>query len=1250
MTAGVEKDSPPSLSVQIPSPSPKMKDVSRKRPRMARLVSQEELPPISMGTSESVERVSSPRCVSERDNVACSITSSPLSQQVPPLPNPLGFPCLFEAQVTALRLEAELHPMRLIVARLMAHPTFNRKGLFNRPVDPVALGLPDYHLIVEKPMDLGTVKARVHAVAYQSREEAADEIRLVFRNAMKYNPPHNEVHKCARELLSTFETAYGDLDAVAAPEDSTETTVDVGTTECEAATHIPVSVSAGAEGAGCCTPSVDRASDNSLSKAENSLLSVPSIAAEASDMGSNGPAASSITQTPVNTLGTRACNPNPLPVPVAKPRRRSSLQLPVAHSCQSCEGRKCSMCLQGCLSYEPTLLVCQGIGCAGAKIRKGVAYYTTKDGTRQFCHKCYANLAPVLPHSTDQDPRYKQDLLKRFSNEEIVEDWLTCSKCNTGVHHVCAMHNGYVHEADNYVCPGCKQPNLDSVPTAASNSSDRGNYTYTFVSGSDVPVATATAVPGAAKLRGAETLKECAVSNFIQAKVRSCMSDIPNSDKTVTVRVISDCDRNFHVPDVIRRHFRMASAPDKSVKPPSLVNYRQKAIALFQKIDGLDVCIFCMYVQEYDGKDEFEEPDEAEDNEPFRKKRVYIAYLDSVEHFRPRSCRTQVFQEMLVSYLATARERGYSSAHIWACPPSRGNSFVFWNHPASQRTPTKERLVSWYQSALSRAVECGVVTDVKSLFESHFENQISDMVDERGSEFANSRMLCPPLFDGDFWIEEAVRIHSASMARHLKTRSSSEVCVWNVSSPPSVTLDPCPAMQIASLLHDRIMTHPSSAPFRRPVNAAAMKLKDYHKIVPKPMDLGTIYSRCILGEYAILRDVVSDVELMVSNAKRFNPVGHPVHTSADDVFDLFFKELGELTSLWNPSGNSAEQSWESHSDVRMSLNTVIEIPGSSVATNEAACVVIEDDRSSDGSRSLESTSSFPGSPSSARSSIKDDDSIPSAPTIASSTSRPVSRKAGRKPKKRSSVEKLDLMTGGPEAVFHSMVGGDTWLLDKRIAPPPKPRGQGKKSGAKRRRSSLGLTFDEPAKRRKQSWLGEEVGDSVRRLRTYIFNCSLETPAMMSTAQREKLESYRSYADCFSNESDVGFSVGSHIADARSTLLEFSQFRHFEFDTLRRAKYSTAMLLYHLHHGEAPGIIPRCTTCNCEVEDVRWHKVRKAGERRRSSPKVAPVHNASKPADDAEWQPEELCSPCHSELANGEDFIPIPVSVRPRITG
>jgi hypothetical protein len=79
--------------------------------------------------------------------------------------------------------------------------------------------------------------------------------------------------------------------------------------------------------------------------------------------------------------------------------------------------------------------------------------------------------------------------------------------------------------------------------------------------------------------------------------------------------------KNFKVPEVVRKHFRQPArdADEDGIVPPARVNYKSKAITLFQKIDGLDVCIFCMYVQEYDCKDDFDGQSEGE-----QKKRVYI--------------------------------------------------------------------------------------------------------------------------------------------------------------------------------------------------------------------------------------------------------------------------------------------------------------------------------------------------------------------------------------------------------------------------------------------------------------------------------------------------------------------------------------------------------------------------------------------------------------------------------------------------
>lgn len=1274
MTAGTADERFEVASMSMPSPMKEVVDSeienavprSRKRPRMMRLISEDDSDMEAMCKAvckkdnlvEASQHADSPlQCVPEIEDV-----TRPSIPNVYPLRNPLDDPSVLRTHVSALRLESDLYPMRLILARLMAHPTLNRKGLFNRPVDAVALGLLDYHTVVTQPMDLGTVKGRLHAVAYQSRQQVADDIRLVFANAVRYNPPHNVVHKFAKELLGSFEQAYlplsptesSQLEALPSNNEVIKPTVslpplallahDISSVEDEKPQQDALKV-----------VSMEVESEIQSMPAYHAPP-IPAVSTEPDPLPTATTSSQSLTFQPpaavaalVHIQGTQAHAPG-FGAPTKPPQKKSSLPPFLPHNCQACKRRTCAMCKQGCLTHESSLLICGGYNCAGAKIRKGAAYYISKDGNHQFCQRCYCNLPPVLPNTTDQDVfRYKQDLLKRKNEEETAEEWIDCRNCNVGVHQVCAMHNGFVHSETSYLCPDCQVPSDGPIDHKYATVEEEISERFTFISGSDIPVPLSSVAVIHEDVLSADSLAGCAISAFIEGKVQDRMAGVPNADKTVTVRVISDCSRHFVVPEVVRNHFRMAAEPDDFVRPPSQVNYKQKAIALFQKMDGLDVCIFCMYVQEYDGNDEYDE-DSMDVAKPIQKKRVYIAYLDSVEHFRPRQCRTEVYHEILVSYLATARERGFQTAHIWACPPSRGNSFVFWNHPASQRTPNKERLISWYHGALSRAIDCGVVTDVKSLFESDFEDSITELekdvdAEQVGELRSNSgKMLCPPLFEGDFWIEEAVRVHSISIARNLKARPSNEICVWNIDSHRFENVCPCPAMQMASLLRDRVMTHPSSVPFRKPVNAAALKLKNYHKIVTEPMDLGTVYSRCVLGEYSDLREVVEGVELVVSNAKKFNPVGHYVHIKADEIRDLFFQELASLTKMWSVDSD-ADQSWECHSEMSMNLNKTLELTSMAIApqTGPPTSVVIEDDRSSDGSRSLASTISSPTSPMSGINSLKDEDSVckPSSTSVslALSAEKASSPKACKKAKKIIPLKKLDLLEGGPEAVQQRMVGGDIWLLDKRIVAAPKPA-SAKKTGGKCRQNSLDSTSEDPsAKRRRQSWLGEEIGDSVRKSRESFFTCMLTPKESLSDQEHEKAVSYRSYVGLFQNQDDSDFTTSSRIADARGTLLEFSQFRHFEFDTLRRAKYSTAMLLYHLHHEDAPGMVPICTGCDQEIQETRWHKVKKVAEKRRIT-KFAPIR-----APEPEWVREELCVSCYPKQSKVDEFIPIPVTVK-----
>ncbi|MCO5558576.1 hypothetical protein L7F22_012161 [Adiantum nelumboides] len=94
---------------------------------------------------------------------------------------------------------------KAILKKLMGH----KDGwIFNEPVDAEKLGLSDYHYFIKKPMDLGTVKARLEQRGYTSLEQFASDIRLTFDNAMTYNPPGNDVHQMAKGLRNLFEKSW----------------------------------------------------------------------------------------------------------------------------------------------------------------------------------------------------------------------------------------------------------------------------------------------------------------------------------------------------------------------------------------------------------------------------------------------------------------------------------------------------------------------------------------------------------------------------------------------------------------------------------------------------------------------------------------------------------------------------------------------------------------------------------------------------------------------------------------------------------------------------------------------------------------------------------------------------------------------------------------------------------------------------------------------------------------------------------
>ncbi|KAL4280524.1 hypothetical protein GQ457_03G036070 [Hibiscus cannabinus] len=96
-----------------------------------------------------------------------------------------------------------------LLKALMKHPA---GWVFNQPVDPMALGIPDYFSIIKNPMDFSTIKSKLAKNIYIVTDEFVADIRLTFANAMLYNPPSNNVHKMAEEMEDFFEARWKSLE------------------------------------------------------------------------------------------------------------------------------------------------------------------------------------------------------------------------------------------------------------------------------------------------------------------------------------------------------------------------------------------------------------------------------------------------------------------------------------------------------------------------------------------------------------------------------------------------------------------------------------------------------------------------------------------------------------------------------------------------------------------------------------------------------------------------------------------------------------------------------------------------------------------------------------------------------------------------------------------------------------------------------------------------------------------------------
>ncbi|XP_028278026.1 bromodomain testis-specific protein-like [Parambassis ranga] len=163
-----------------------------------------ELSPAQVRSPAQELSTAQERSPAQELSVPCTLVSQRKSgRQIKPPKK--DFPAFEDKKV---RLSKELRSCNDILKELLSKRHQAYSWPFRTPVDAVAMNLHDYHDIIKQPMDLSTIRKKLDKGEYANAKEFAADVRLMFSNCYRYNPPSHEVAYSARKLQEIFEARY----------------------------------------------------------------------------------------------------------------------------------------------------------------------------------------------------------------------------------------------------------------------------------------------------------------------------------------------------------------------------------------------------------------------------------------------------------------------------------------------------------------------------------------------------------------------------------------------------------------------------------------------------------------------------------------------------------------------------------------------------------------------------------------------------------------------------------------------------------------------------------------------------------------------------------------------------------------------------------------------------------------------------------------------------------------------------------
>lgn len=220
--------------------------------------------------------------------------------------------------------------------------------------------------------------------------------------------------------------------------------------------------------------------------------------------------------------------------------------------------------------FSPYPMICDGSGIGNyCNIPPNTDYFIHTDvsGRRYtFCKKCFCSKKSSHISIDRGSPETSTEILKTdFQQEkndiEVPEAMIDCIICLRRFHTICVLYYEHIWPR-GYVCKQC----IHDYPVKPA----KNEYVAHALTNNEL----------------ADQLEQ-RVNNFLRAE---CHDDTG----PVTIRVLAASDRVCEVKPRFKKHF--------GTQTPDGYPYRTKAIFAFQKIEGVDIVLFGMHVQEYDSQ------------------------------------------------------------------------------------------------------------------------------------------------------------------------------------------------------------------------------------------------------------------------------------------------------------------------------------------------------------------------------------------------------------------------------------------------------------------------------------------------------------------------------------------------------------------------------------------------------------------------------------------------------------------------